>query len=428
MTQITRRRVLAGTTTAALLGPRTGWAETKPAKLTIIAHRVHQLTATEGPAGDVTASWRARTGVALEWVTLDLNAIHDRLFREASLSRSQVDLGFMLNTRAVPEVMRLFEPLDPLMARAPIEDFADLQQRFVDTFRHGTAHVGIPYRHAVNALHYNEAILQERGLAAPPALIEDLLDAARRISHTRSDGTRVAAFAFEADNYPTLVMMARAFGGDFITEDYKILADQPPMVKALSLLRDLYAEGHLPKTIMAMSQNDLIGAMQAGQVAMTTFPFGRTVLFNDPKVSKFPGRFKTAFLFSNKDLQARGALISTAEFWSMVIPRNAQNKALAWDLVRELSTRASTIAEAINGNGPVRASAYDDPHLKERVSYAAQEAAALKWSRVPMPAFAKSAQAKDIAVEEMQAAMLGMQKPEQAARNMARRIKPLLPA
>ena len=70
----------------------------------------------------------------------------------------------------------------------------------------------------------------------------------------------------------------------------------------------------------------------------------------------------------------------------------------------------------------MRASAYDDPRLKERVSYAAQEAEALKWSRVPMPAFAKSAQAKDIAVEEMQAAMLGMQKPEQSARNMARHL------
>jgi multiple sugar transport system substrate-binding protein len=427
MTLITRRGVLAGTAAAGLT-PGATRAQDKPAKLTIVAHRVHQLTATEGPGGDVTAAWRARTGVALEWVTLDLNAIHDRLFREASLSRTQVDLGFMLNTRAVPEVMKLFEPLDPLMASAPIEDFSDLQPRFVDTFRDGKAHVGIPYRHAVNALHYNEAILQERGFAAPPVLVDDLLDAARKITHTRADGTRVAAFGFEADNYPTMVTMARAFGGDFITEDYKIVADQAPMVKALTLLRDLYAEGHLPKTVMAMGQNDLIGAMQAGQVAMMTFPFGRTVLFNDPKVSKFPGRFKTTFLFGNKELQARGEQVSTAEFWSMVIPRNAQHKALAWDLIRELSTRANTVAEAINGNGPVRASAYDDPRLKERVSYAAQEAEALKWSRVPMPAFAKSAQAKDIAVEEMQAAMLGMQKPEQSARNMARRIKPLLPA
>ena len=429
MRLVRRRAVLAGSVAFTL--PKLARAEEKPAKLTIIAHRVHQLAATEGPAGDVTAAWRARTGVELEWVTLDLNAIHDRLFREASLSRTQVDLGFMLNTRAVPEVMRLFEPLDPFMAKAPIENFEDIQQRFVDTFRDRQTpqggHVGIPFRHAVNALHYNAKIFEERGVAGPPVLIDDLLPIARKLSHTRADGTKVVAFAFEADNYPTMVQAARAYGGDFITDDYKILADQPPMVKALTLLRALFAEGHLPQNITAMSQNDLIGAMQAGQVAMMVFPFGRTVLFNDPKVSKFPGMFRTAFQPGNPETQPRGEVITTAEFWSMVIPRNSQHKDLAWDLMRELSLPQNTVAEAINGNGPVRISAYNDPRLQKMVPYAAQEAQSLKWSRVPMPAFAKSAQAKDIAVEEMQAAMLGMQTPEVSARNMTRRIKPLLP-
>jgi multiple sugar transport system substrate-binding protein len=161
---------------------------------------------------------------------------------------------------------------------------------------------------------------------------------------------------------------------------------------------------------------------------MMVFPFGRTVLFNDPKVSKYPGKFRTAFLPGNREMQSRGEVITTAEFWSMVIPRNAQHKELAWDLIRELSEPASTVAEAINGNGPIRVSAYDDPRLQKMVPYAAQEATSLKWSRVPMPAFPKSAQAKDIVVEEMQAAMLGMQPPETSARNLARRLKPLLPA
>jgi multiple sugar transport system substrate-binding protein len=44
-----------------------------------------------------------------------------------------------------------------------------------------------------------------------------------------------------------------------------------------------------------------------------------------------------------------------------------------------------------------------------------------------MPAFNKSAEAKDIFVEEMQAAMLGLQPPEVSAKNMTKRIQPLLP-
>jgi multiple sugar transport system substrate-binding protein len=132
MTETTRRRVLAGACAAASRAvlPRGLAAQDKPAKLTIIAHRVHQLSATEGPAGDPTASWRARTGVGLEWVTLDLNAIHDRLFREASLRNSQISVGFMLNARATADAMKLFEPLEPFMAKAPIEDFGDISPRF----------------------------------------------------------------------------------------------------------------------------------------------------------------------------------------------------------------------------------------------------------------------------------------------------------
>ena len=299
---IKRREVLAGLLGGAASAgtpAAAARAEDKPAKLTVMGHRVHQLTATEGRGGDATAAWREQNGVHLDWVTLDIGPLHDRLFREASLSRTEVNIGFVLNARAVPEVLRLFEPLDAFMARSPIEDFPDIQPRFVNGFAHDGVHYGIPYRHAVDGLHMNQAILRDRGVDGPPTTVEEFLPVARKLSFTRPDGVRVAAFAFEADNYNTMVKFARAFGGDFITEDYKIVADQPPMVAALQLMQDLYKEGHLPKNITAMNQNDLIGAMQSGQVAMMAIPFGRTTLFNDPKASKYPGQFKTA-LFPGK--------------------------------------------------------------------------------------------------------------------------------
>lgn len=428
MVEITRRGILGAASALAVGRASQASAQDKPAKLTLIGHRVHQLTATEGPGGDATAAWRASNNVRLEWVTLDIDGVHDRLLREASLSRTEVNIGFVLNSRATPEVLRLFQPLDAFMAQAPIEDFTDIQPRFVNTFVRDGVHFGIPYRHAVDAMHYNEAILAERGVERPPQTIDEFLPTVRKLAHTRADGTRVAGFAFEADNYNTMVKFVRAFGGDFITEDYKIVADQPPMIEALALLQTMYKEGLLPKNITAMSQNDLIGAMQNGQVALMTFPFGRTVLFNDPKVSKYPGRFKTGLFPGTKEMAARGEVVSTAEFWSMMIPKNAPNQDLSWSLIRELSTKKATLMEAGNGNGPVRLSAYADPKLHQLVPYAATEESALKWSRVPMPAFSKSAQAKDICVEEMQAAILGFQTPADSARNMAKRIKPMLPA
>ncbi len=422
MTRIARRSLLLGT--AGLAASGVALAQQKPGNLTILAHRVHQLVCTEGPGGDATKAWRESNGIALEWVTLDLNAIRDRLMREASLSHTDINVGFLLNTAATPEALSLFEPLDPFMKSAPLEEPADISAGFMQAFAHQGTQYGIPFRQAVNALHWNGARFEEQGVAAPPATIGDFLPVSRKLAFTAKDGMRVYAFAFEGDNYSTLVSFARAFGGDLITEDYRVLADGDGMIQALELLRAMFKDRLLPPNITAMTQNDLIGAMQQGQVAMEMFPFGRTVLFNDPKSSKFPGKFHLAMMPGAKP----GEVVSTAEFWAMVIPRTAGSKDWGWSLVRELLSKHNTVVETLNGNGPVRVSVYSDPQILAKIPYAAQEAQAVKAARVPLPGFARAAQAKDITVEEMQAAMLGMKTPQAAAKSMAARLRPLVPA
>ncbi len=425
MQDIARRRLLlAASALAAARLATPACADDKPAKITVLAHRVHQLVSTEGPGGDATKAWRERTGIALQWVTLDLNAIRDRLMREASLSHTEIGVGFLLNTAAVPEAMALFEPLDGFMKSAPIEDPADISPGFMKAFAHQGKQYGIPFRQAVNALHWNSALFEKRGVAAPPQTIDEFLEVSRKLAFVNKDGVRVYAFAFEGDNYGAMVAMARAYGADLITEDYRVLADQPGMVEALKLLRALYQEKLMPPNITAMTQNDLIAAMQQGQVAMQMFPFGRTVLFNDPKSSKFPGKYRLAMMPGAK----KGEVVSTAEFWAMVIPKASSAKSYSWSLIRELVSKKNAVIETLNGNGPVRVSTNTDPQIVAKVSYAAQEAEALKVARVPLPAFAKAAQAKDVCIEEMQLAMLGRKPPEQAAKDMARRLRPLVPS
>jgi multiple sugar transport system substrate-binding protein len=112
----------------------------------------------------------------------------------------------------------------------------------------------------------------------------------------------------------------------------------------------------------------------------------------------------------------------------MAIPKTASAKEWSWNLMRDLSSKQNTVIETINGNGPVRGSAFSDPRIVHEVPYAAIEAQAVKAARVPLPAFPKAAQAKDVCVEEMQAAMLDMKTPEQAAKSMARRLRLLMPA
>ncbi len=88
---------------AAAGAMRAARAET-PKQLTVLAHPVILSVCKGSQAGDVTADWRGKTGIEINWVTLETDPLHERLFREASLSQTSIDLGFLVNARAVPRV------------------------------------------------------------------------------------------------------------------------------------------------------------------------------------------------------------------------------------------------------------------------------------------------------------------------------------
>src|ERR1700704_1320422 len=148
MTALNRRQFVAAAAAGVALGGVSRARAQTSTKFTIISHRVHQQTLTEGPAGNLIKGWTDQNSATLDWVTLDLNAIHDRVFREAGLTSSEVGIDFVLNTRAVPEIMDLFESLEPYLAKAGIEDFDDLSPGMVKAFVAKSARHGVPFRHA----------------------------------------------------------------------------------------------------------------------------------------------------------------------------------------------------------------------------------------------------------------------------------------
>lgn len=181
-------------------------------------------------------------GIAIEWVTLDTGPLHERMFREASLGSTSIDLAFMVNTRATPVVANLFEPLDSWMQSNPLEDPADLFPGLVNAMKFGGKQYAVPHRHATTGFHYNEAIFKERGVPIPKTF-EDVIEAAKKLTFTRPDGSQVFGFLIEGENYPNVIDMARAYDGDFITSDFKLGVNQPPMLRAVQTMRDFYAAG-----------------------------------------------------------------------------------------------------------------------------------------------------------------------------------------
>jgi len=398
-----------------------------PQKLSVFAHRVHQTVATGAQGGNITKGFTDRTGIAVEWVTFDSGPLWERVLRETSLRETSVDIAFLINTQITPRAASLFEPLDPWMARAAIEAPDDVFPGLMAGYRIDGQLIAVPFRHASSGMHYNEEILAERGITAPPKTVEDLIDAIKRCTYTRANGTPVVGFVLPGVTYPNVIDLARAWDGEFITPDMKYAANEPPMVRALTVLRELFVAGAFPRNFASIQNEEVATWMQNGRAAFNYASMGRTQIYNDPAKSQFPGKLKTVPIPVSRDLLGKYAVApAKVEFWGMGIPKNARNKAQAWELIRAMSSKESTVMAAINGNGPVRASAYEDARVKQKLTYAEEEKKVLLVARAPMPAFDQAQRAADFFKEEAEAAVLGMKTPQKAMDDLAARVKPLL--
>ena len=217
------------------------------------------------------------------------------------------------------------------------------------------------------------------------------------------------------------------WNGDFIDTDLHVVANQAPMVQAITLLRDFYTSGALPRSFATIRDEDVNSWMTQGRAAMSFNGSSRTQFYNDPTKSRFPGQFKVAPIPIATSLKDKFPVAPVkTEFWSMAIPANSRQKEFAWDLAVMLSSKDSTLKAALNGNGPVRASVYNDERLIQKLPYARVEAEELRYARIPLPAFDQSARAADIFVEQMQAAVLGMKAPQAAMDEVVRQVEPLV--
>jgi multiple sugar transport system substrate-binding protein len=426
MESLRRRHLLVAAAAVAVPVHRVRAQASAP--LQVIAHRVHKTVAA-GQAGDATAVFTQATGTPVEWTTFDTGPLQERLFREASLAETTFDVGFILNTQATPRTAALFEPLDAYLAKDPIDDPADVFSGLMKGMAVGGRQVALPVRHASSGVHWNVDILAERGFAKPPATIEEMAAMAKACTYKRSDGTPCVGLVMPGVTYPNVIDIARAWDGDFITPDFKVVADQPPMLNAIKLLRELFVAGAFPRNFASLTTEDVNTWMQQGRAAMSLQSMGRNRIYNDPQKSRFPGRIMTGAVPVSASLKGRYAVApAKVESWGMVIPRNSKRKDLAWKFMKAMLAKDATLKMALNGNGPVRASTYDDAGFRASVPYADAERNVLKVARVPLPAFDEAARAGDIFKEEAESAVLGMKTAEAAMQSVVQRVKPLLPS
>ncbi len=424
-----RSATLGLTAAAASLAAAPSLVRAQETTLTILSHKVHEnvsrglVTGTTG--GDIAGEWAERNKVKLNWVTADIDPMHDRLLRELSLRQTSIDLALIINKYATPRMSRLLEPLDGWQQKAPIEAIDGIPQALRTALSQDGKPFAIPFRHATTGLHYNETILKERGFDRPPKTFEEVLEYARKLSFTRPDGTRVSGIGVPAGAGPFAVLsIYNAFGAEMIDQNLNVKANSPEMINALKTMNALYKEGVLPSNYATLSIDEVITGMQNGAIAMSFDPFARFTTHNDAKRSKFPGAIKVMPIPAAKSTGRE--FVAMTEIWAFAIPKNSANKELAWSLARELSSPANTVRAALNGNGPVRPAAYQDERLKQRLPYTQEEATAIANAVTIPSSYDNAARTGSVFMEESQAATLGLKTAEQAAADLHKRVTALI--
>lgn len=423
---LTRRTFIAGSAgVAATLAVGPGLAAGKT--LNVLSHKVHQTVLGSGD-GDLMAGWRKANDAEIAFTTFDSNPLQDRLFREASLKETEYGVGYLIDNRPTSQIAALFEPLGPYQDKQAIEDFADIAPGLVQGMTVDGKLIGIPVRHATQGLFYNEALLEEAGIAAPPTTLEELIEQAKKTSFTSKAGTPVTGMVLASDLAVFPVMFARAYGGDFISPDLKLVPNREALEQGLAALRAMFEAGSLPRSYATTKNDDQVTWLQQGRAAFTVLPFARGAQLNNPEQSKFPGRIKAVEFPGSAAIKGKMPMASVVEAWAMAIPKNARDKALAWSFIREVSSKRVTLGMAINGNGPVRVSTYADAGLKAKNPLAAVEAKVLATARGAFPPFPEAARAQATFLEEVQLAVLGRKPVKDAVSAIIERVKPMMPA
>src|SRR5690606_2612496 len=243
---------------------------------------------------------------------------------EASLSSTDFSVGYMVDNRPTSEIAKLFEPLGPWQEKDPIEAFDDIAPGLVQGMTIDGNLIGIPVRTATQALFYNEQLLEEAGISAPPATLEELVEQAKKIS----DSGNATGMILASDLAVFPVMFARAFGGDFINSDFELLPNPDAMESALTVLADMFEKGALPRSYATNKGEEPLTWMQQGGAAFSVLPFARSAQLSDPAVSNYAGKIKAVGFPISAALKGKVEMAAVLEAWAMTIPSNAVDKEL----------------------------------------------------------------------------------------------------
>ncbi len=279
---------------------------------------------------------------------------------------------------------------------------------------------GVPEVTDFVAMYYNKALLQQAGISAPPATMDDLRTDARLLTNT---GEQQYGFATEGSSY-FLLPFIFAYGGGMISDDAKtVYVNDAQSVAGFNQLINMIQDGSVQPIDFKNGYNNADEGFKSGKVA---------IIFNGP--------WQAADLMSGSAFSGANA----ANFGVAAIPTGpagdvprsptgGQNYSIyagtahpdeAVTFLNYLDSTQSQIAVATaNGTLPTRSSAYTDQVKANKVISAFQPILNTAKSRPVNPVGGQLFTAFD---SDIQNALTGQESAQDALNKVAQDWQPLL--
>jgi multiple sugar transport system substrate-binding protein len=350
-----------------------------------------------------------------------------RVTPDAADQRHQLYVQWLNARAAAPDVLQLDVIWTAEFAAAgwirPLDDFApDLGDFFPAAERaarwRGTLYA-VPWFVDVGLLYRRTDLV-----ADPPHSLVQLEAAARR---AMTDGNATAGLVWTGARYEGLVTVfleyLGAFGGAILTDDGRVVVDEPPAIEALTFMQRALGNGIVPRSVLNWREEEVRLAFQAGEtVFMRNWPYAWT-LIEEQHRSRVARRVAVSPMPGTSGRAAVAALGGA----QLAINSHSEHPQLAWALVEFLTARAQMLERARRAAQlPSRTSLYESPELAAALPIPIPPVREALEGALPRPITPVYSELSDILQVQLHRALTGQQTPDAALRTAAAEMRALL--
>lgn len=250
-------------------------------------------------------------------------------------------------------------PLDDILNEYWDEyNLGDIPEETWNKVRYDGKIYGIPFQQNLQHLFYRSDIFEDYDIT-PPRTFDELIEVAKRLDK-EADVEYPIAMAYESPTglFTEFSNALYAYGGEWFDDNNQPLFNSEEGLKAVNAMKDLFE--FMPSEAVSYTNDDVMVALQQGNIAMTSIWTSRAEAMEDPDISSVVGNIEYAPAVSG---EVGGTPASQLAQDSFVIPKNAKADPEVIIKVILEAISEDNMTEASNLALPVRESVINNPEV-----------------------------------------------------------------